>query len=126
AALAQRGHRVALVNATSTPGLVRGVECRSLRQAFTADFLNGFDVVVSISCAGRQLRELGVTRPMVLWSGYDTDQPLIQYLSEGDERYRWDKIVLVSDWQAARFVDAFKISREQICVLRNAVAPAFE
>src|SRR6202012_4541483 len=69
---------------------------------------------------------LGVTRPLVLWTGHDVDQKAVEPLRSGIERYSWDRIVLMTEWQAARYRAAFKIKPEHISLLQYAVAPAFE
>jgi glycosyltransferase involved in cell wall biosynthesis len=38
----------------------------------------------------------------------------------------WDRIVLVSDWQANRYFTAFGLKPEQTSVIRNCIAPEFE
>jgi glycosyltransferase involved in cell wall biosynthesis len=124
-ALAARGHSVTLFNATTTPGSYYGVSCERFDPLVGAA-LNAFDVVVSISVGSIAFREMGVRHPLVLWTGHDVDQRAIEGLRNGTERYLWDRIVLVSHWQMERYCKAFKYKREQISVLRNAVAPAFE
>jgi glycosyltransferase involved in cell wall biosynthesis len=125
AALAARGHSVTLMNRTTGPGEYAGVRCVSVETASSAN-LNVFDVVVSISAVGTKLRQMGVTRPLVLWTGHDIDQAAVQSLRDGTERYLWDKIVLMSNWQANRYSTAFRIKQEQISILRYAISPAFE
>jgi glycosyltransferase involved in cell wall biosynthesis len=125
AALAARGHSVTLMNRTTAPGVYAGVRCVGVDTASAAN-LNVFDVVVSISAVGTKLRQMGVTRPLVLWTGHDIDQAAVQSLRDGTERYLWDKIVLMSNWQANRYSTAFRIRPEQISILRYAISPAFE
>ncbi|MGN6750101.1 MAG: glycosyltransferase [Xanthobacteraceae bacterium] len=91
-----------------------------------ATILNGFDAIISISAASEIWRNMGVTRPLVLWTGHDVNELPVQTLRSDSERDLWDKFVLVSSWQADRFSTTFKIKRERITVLRNAIAPAFE
>jgi glycosyltransferase involved in cell wall biosynthesis len=62
----------------------------------------------------------------VLWTGHDIDQSAVSALLDGSERYVWNKIAMVSNWQAERYATRFKIKKESLCVLRNAIAPAFE
>jgi glycosyltransferase involved in cell wall biosynthesis len=124
-ALAARGHEVALFNrGNKVPGRYGGVSCAGFEALGT---LNSFDVVVSISTGSIAFRQqLGLRRPLVLWSGHDIDRSAVAALRDGTERYLWDRIVMVSQWQADRYRAEFKINPEQITVLRNAVAPAFE
>jgi len=124
-ALAARRHGVALINRTTTPGLYGGVDCAGVG-TMSAASLNGFDAVISISPGSTKLRHIGVTRPLILWTGHDVDRPAVESLREGAERFLWDKYVLVSDWQSARYSARFNIKPERISVLRNAIAPAFE
>jgi glycosyltransferase involved in cell wall biosynthesis len=125
--LAARGHDVALFNrGNKTPGVYGGVSCAGF-EALSPATLNSFDVVVSISTGSLAFRQqLGLIRPLVLWTQHDTDRPAVDALRDGVERYLWDKIVLVSQWQSDRYRAEFKIKPEQITILRNAVAPAFE
>src|SRR5262249_28530098 len=88
--------------------------------------LNGFDVVVSICTGSVMLRQIGLTRPLVLWTGHDINQPAVRNLCDVAERSLWDKVVLVSNWQAERYLTEFNFKSDQIGVLRYAVAPAFE
>jgi glycosyltransferase involved in cell wall biosynthesis len=126
-ALATRGHKVALFNrGNKTPGVYGGVSCAGF-EALSPATLNSFDVVVSISTGSAAFRQqLGLTRPLVLWTQHDTDRPAVAALRDGVERYLWDKIAVVSQWQADRYQADFKIKPVQMIVLRNAVAPAFE
>jgi glycosyltransferase involved in cell wall biosynthesis len=123
--LAARGHSVALMNRTTTPGCFGGVTCINV-STVNAPILNGFDVVVSICTGSVMLRQMGLTRPLVLWIGHDTNQPAVRNLCDFAERWLWDKVVLVSNWQATRYLTEFKFKSDQISVLRYAVAPAFE
>ena len=123
--LAARGHSVALMNRTTTPGCFGGVTCINV-STVNAPILNGFDVVVSICTGSVMLRQMGLTRPLVLWTGHDINQPAVRNLCDFAERWLWDKVVLVSNWQATRYLTEFKFKSDQISVLRYAVAPAFE
>jgi len=91
-----------------------------------APTLNQFDVIISISARSNMWRQAGVTRPLILWTGHDVDQDAVQSLSDYTERLLFDKIVMVSNWQASRYSTTFNIKPEQIAVLRYAIAPAFE
>jgi glycosyltransferase involved in cell wall biosynthesis len=125
-ALAARGHSVSLLNrGNPSPGTYGGVACAGF-ESLNGATLNNFDVVVSISTGSITFRELGLSRPLVLWTGHDIDQAAVERLGDGNERYLWDKIVLVSEWQTERFCRTFKLGRDRIAILRNAVAPAFE
>jgi glycosyltransferase involved in cell wall biosynthesis len=124
-ALAARGHRITLANRTTTPGSYGGVRCVRIDRLDAAT-LNSFDAVISISTGSKAFRRSGVMRPLVLWTGHDIDQKAVADLHDGTERYFWDKIVLMTNWQANRYRAAFKIKPEQISLLEYAIAPAFE
>jgi glycosyltransferase involved in cell wall biosynthesis len=125
-ALARRGHAVSLINRGNTRrGSYHGVWCAGF-DTISGEALNRFDVVVSISTGSRAYRLDGVTRPLVLWTGHDIDRAAVEALRDETERYLWDRIVMVSEWQADRYCAHFQIKRDQVSVLRNAVSPAFE
>ena len=124
--LARLGHSVVHLANTSTPGHYLGVECLNHKASMTKDFLNGADaVIVANEACGRELREMGVVRPMVLWSGHADDQPAIEALEYTRERKAWSGFAFVSQWQLEQFCNIFWIQREKAHVLRNAIAPAF-
>src|SRR5882724_8279802 len=63
--LARRGHSVALVTNTSSPGRYRGVDCSNHHQNETLALLSSADAIVaSNESLGRSLRDQGVKRPM--------------------------------------------------------------
>jgi len=125
-ALATRGHNITLLNrGNRTPGTYAGIFCAGF-DALDRIALNGFDAVISISTGSVAFRQMGLRRPLVLWSGHDVDQRAVESLHDGTERYLWDKIILVSNWQVDRYCATFKVRREQVSVLQNAIALAFE
>jgi glycosyltransferase involved in cell wall biosynthesis len=124
--LTRLGHSVVHLANTSTPGRYLGVECLNHKTAATTDFLNGADaVVVANEACGRELRDKGVVRPMVLWSGHADDQPPIEPLEYTRERKAWSGFAFVSQWQLEQFCHVFWLPREKARVMRNAIAPAF-
>lgn len=124
--LTRLGHSVVHLANTSTPGRYLGVECLNHKTAMTRDFLNGADaVVVANEACGRELRDKGVVKPMVLWSGHADDQPSIEPLEYSRERKAWSGFAFVSQWQLEQFCDVFWLPREKARVMRNAIAPAF-
>lgn len=126
AELARLGHAVVLLANPSSPGRYRGVECLNHKTALTKDFLNGADAVVVVNEAcGRGLRDFGVTRPMVLWTGHTDDQPSIEPLEFSRERKAWSGFAFVSQWQLDEYCDTFWLPREKARVMRNAISPAF-
>src|SRR5262245_31281797 len=86
--LVARGHRVALINRTTTPGAFGGVTCINV-STVTALILNEFDVVVSICTGSVMLRQMGLMRPLVLWTGHDINQPAVRSLCDLAERSLW-------------------------------------
>lgn len=125
-ALAKRGHDVVLINQTKQASTAAGVTCINVADARTAARLRATDVIVSISCAGASLRQGGLQCPLVLWTGHDITEKAVQALSSFTERIAWNRIVMVSRWQADRFSKSFKINQTSIQVLGNAIAPPFE
>lgn len=124
--LAKLGHSVVHLANTSTPGRYLGVECLNHKNAMTKDFLNGADaVVVSNEAFGRKLREMGVTKPLILWAGHADDQPPMEPLEFSRERKAWSGFAFVSQWQLEEYVRVFWLPRERARVMRNAIAPAF-
>jgi glycosyltransferase involved in cell wall biosynthesis len=126
AELAQLGHEVAVLNATTTPGKHRGVQFFHLSRV-PADVLARFDFVVVLNWARglRLRREFGIRAPLVLWVSHAADQPVVAPLAEPEERDAWSGFAFVSDWQQERFVEQFRIPRDKVRVLRNAISPAF-
>lgn len=124
--LAQLGHSVMHLANTSAPGRYLGVECLNHKTALTQDLVNGADaVIVSNEACGRTLREMGVVRPLVLWTQHADDQPPIETLEFSRERKAWDGFAFVSQWQLEEYARTFWIARERARVMRNAIAPAF-
>lgn len=125
-ALARLGHAVTLLANPSNPGRYLGVECLNYKTSLTKDFLNGAEaVVVSNEALGRVLRETGVTRPLILWTGHADDQPAMEPLEYSRERKAWNGFAFVSQWQLEEYCRAFWVPREKSRVMRNAIAPAF-
>lgn len=126
AELAKLGHSVVVLASPSEPGRYRGVECLSHKTMLTKDYLNGADAVVAVNEAcGRQLRDLGVSKPLVLWTGHADDQPPIEPLEFSRERRAWDGFAFVSQWQLDEYCKTYWLPRERARVRRNAVAPVF-
>ena len=126
AELASLGHSVVLLASPSVPGRYRGVECLSHKAMLSRDYLNGADAIVVVNEAcGRQLRDMGVAKPLVLWTGHADDQPPIEALEYSRERKAWTGFAFVSQWQLDEYCKTFWLPRERARVLRNAVAPVF-
>jgi glycosyltransferase involved in cell wall biosynthesis len=123
--LARLGHTVSLLANPSSPGTYRGVECLDYRPA-TKIHLNAADAIVVVNDAcGRFLREIGVTKPLVLWTGHKEDQPSIEELGFSRERKTWNGFAFVSQWQLEQYCKTYWLAREKTHVLRNAMSPAF-
>ncbi len=125
-ALADRGHEVALINRTSTPGTYSGVRCLRVEDGLRSEQLQQFDVMVSIYCAGLELRNAGINVPLVLWTGHNCDEPTVQRLRRADERSAWSRIVLKSEWQRSGYRDRFGIEPDRLGVIGNAISPSVE
>jgi glycosyltransferase involved in cell wall biosynthesis len=124
--LAKLGHSVVFVANTSQPGRYLGVECLNYKTALTKDFFDGADAVVVVNEAlGSKLRELGLTKPLVMWVGHADDQASIEALEFTRERKAWTGFAFVSQWQLEQYVQAYWVPRERARVMRNAIAPAF-
>ena len=124
--LAQLGHEVAVLNATTTPGWHRGVQFLNLAR-IPADLPPRFEVVVVLNWA-RGLRlhsQLGIRAPLVLWLSHAADRPVVAALAEPQERDGWSGFAFVSEWQRERYIEQFGIPRDKARVQRNAISPAF-
>jgi len=124
--LARLGHSVVQLANTSSPGRYLGVECLNYKAALNKDLLDGADaVVVSNEAFGRKLRDQGVTKPLVLWTGHAEDQLAMEPLEFSRERKAWSGFAFVSQWQLEQYSRAYWIDRGKSRVMRNAIAPAF-
>jgi glycosyltransferase involved in cell wall biosynthesis len=125
--LVRLGHRVTIANGISHPGPRSGIDFLHVQQACTAQFLNQADVVVVLNAAiGLVLRgQVGVTVPLVLWTGHADDVQAVQALKSIKERKAWSAFAFVSRWQANRYFDAFRIPTRKSAVLLNCIAPSF-
>jgi len=130
AALARRGHGVTALTATTSPRVVQGVRCLGLREIPRSEFEVPNSIIVVLNGPAEmaaQLRPvLPPTAPLVLWAHHATDQPAMQPLRNPTCPAQWDRILCVSPWQAATFVEELGVPRERIEVLHDAIAPAFE
>lgn len=126
-ALAALGHEVHVLNRTTAPGRVRGVECLSLASLPEAR-LAGYDVVVLLNAAtpGAELRPLLRKRAvLILWTQHAHDQPAMQPLTQAAVLGVFDGVAFVSEWQQQRYAEHLAVPGERGRVLRNAIAPAF-
>lgn len=124
--LARLGHSVVHLGNASTPGRYLGVECLNLRTAFNKELLDSSDaIVVSNEAFGRKLKEWGITKPLVLWTGHADDQPGMEPLEFSRERRAWSGFAFVSQWQLEQYHRVYWIERDKSRVMRNAIAPVF-
>ncbi|MGC4027212.1 MAG: glycosyltransferase [Mesorhizobium sp.] len=124
-ALTQAGVQVTLFNHSTAHSVVDGVRVVPVTDA-PPEVLADCDLLVIVSCAiGSEIRSLvGDRVPMLLWGHHDIDQPAIARLSEPDERAAFDGHVMVSHWQAQRFVAQFSLRQQDVHVIGNGVSPA--
>jgi glycosyltransferase involved in cell wall biosynthesis len=128
--LVRLGHEVTLLNGTTTPGVCRGVKCLRLDQVPIVNYAgDDFVIVLNVAISGvaQQIRSAGArTGVLVLWSQHNHDQPAVKDLAERSNHDSWDEYVLVSEWQARGYTEAFGLDPRRIKILGNAIAPAFE
>lgn len=125
AELARLGHSVIHLANSSAPGIYLGVECLNHHKSLTKDLLNSADAVIAVNEAmGAWLREIGVTRPIVLWIHHADDQPPVEPLEFSRERRSWTGFAFVSQWQMDEFCRIYWLPRERCRVMRNAISPA--
>jgi glycosyltransferase involved in cell wall biosynthesis len=123
-ALAQMGHEITVINGIAEDIETDGVHFTHL--PCPIPFLNEFDVVVPVSGAmGQVLRNVGCSRPLVLWAHHAGDQPSVQQLHNPEERSIYTGFAHVSQWQANSYIATFGLDPSRIKVLRNAVSPVF-
>jgi glycosyltransferase involved in cell wall biosynthesis len=126
AALAKRGHDVAMATRTTAPGRHEGVRCVSRNPGFTPEFVSKFDSVIVLNGAyGKRLREAVPNARLVLWTQHAHDQPGVSSLIHVDEVDAWDGLVTLSEWQTRKYVDVFQIGRRRFQIMRNAISPVF-
>ncbi len=128
--LAQRGHRVVILNNAPAHRVVSGVEMLP-RKSIPDDYLRqaGLDALVVLNgpaeaCVLRD--ELPPRTVLAMWTGHDCDIAAIADLAKPEICRGWQKIVCVSDWHRRRYLDVFRADPKQIEVRRNAIGPRFE
>lgn len=123
--LANDGHGVTVINRTRDPGYHRGVNCLSIRD-LSPRALAECEVAVSIHCEGALLRAIGVSCPLLLWTGHNSDEPTVQKLHDVRERNAWDYFIFKSHSQADEFKRKFQLPENRIAVIGNAISPFVE
>ena len=121
AALAARGHEVALINSSSETGRIHGVDVPG-RNAGRVSVVNKFDALIVLTRpTGRGFRNGGVTVPMISWQHKSIEAGEIRPFALAEERAAWDAVAFVSDHQRLGFKEKFGIDG---VVMRNAASPA--
>lgn len=125
-ALARAGAKVTLLNDPQVEAVIDGVHLVP-NNKISKGLVDRCDALVVVSTAvGSRLRaSFGNKVPIVHWCHLDIDQPFIGALRQEEERQAWNAHVMVSQWQAERFVGHFGLDAECTYVIGNAVAPAF-
>lgn len=126
--LAKLGHEVTIFNGCKTPSDTHGVSIRNLEDiSEPKHFLNTQDVtIVCNGAVATNLRKAGVDCPLVLWTQHAHDQPAVQPLRDPRERYAWQAVVYVSQWQKKHYEAVFGMPPDRAKVIPNGVSPAFE
>ncbi|MEX1107272.1 MAG: glycosyltransferase family 4 protein [Dongiaceae bacterium] len=127
AALAARGHRVALSTHTTEPGIHRGVECVGPIPGRDVNWLGRFDIVVVLGTGeATQLRPaIPASAKLVLWTGFAPNLKIMQHLAGRAEQAGWDGFAFCSIWQLCRYRNAFDLLAAKCRVLRYGAAPPF-
>jgi len=127
AALAARGHRVALSTYTTEPGTHRGVECVGREPGRDVRWLRNFEFLVVLGTgSAEQLRPaLPITTQLLLWTGYTPQLKIMHHLSGETEQGGWDGFAFASLWQMRRFRESYRLPAERCRVLRYGAAPTF-
>jgi glycosyltransferase involved in cell wall biosynthesis len=127
--LAHAGHPVTVATGLKEARDVNGVRCVRLDSLKTDVLIPADSIVIVLNGPGdiaRQLRQLPVRRPLVLWTQHAHDQPAMSGLRDPENVLLWDHIVCISDWQKGMFEREFGIPAGRIQVLRNAIGPIFQ
>jgi len=127
AALAARGHRVALSTSTSAPGSFRGVECVGENPGRDANWLRQFDTIVILGTGqlGSIRNSFPATTRFLLWTGFNADLKVVGHLSDAGEQAAWSGFAFASLWQMRRFRAYYRVPPEKCRVLRYGAAPPF-
>ena len=124
--LCKAGHEITILNNTSAPRMYSGIRCLNLYNVLSADFLNTFDYIVSISCDAGKLKNQGLKRPLLLWTGHNHEESSVQCLASKQEATNWDFFIFKSQWQAITYIKKFNLAPGKCRVIGNAVSPFFE
>ena len=121
AAMAARGHDVALINRSSRIGKIRDVTVTGIEGA-RAENLQKYDVAICLTRPlGANLRKIGFANCLVSWQHMVADAERVRAFAEPNERQAWNGFAFVSDYQREEFFRVFGIEG---VTLRNAASPA--
>lgn len=123
AALAKRGHEVSLFRRIEGNFVKLGVRHLNVNEISKTEL----DVLILQNTPdfGSQLRKIISTKTkLIFWSQHASNQPAVASLQDLALQEVFDKIVLISDWQARDYEVNFGINNAVI--LRNAISPGFE
>src|SRR5437764_454148 len=106
--LARRGHHVRVITRISEPRDVLGVRCIPLLGVTANEFAQPCDALIALNGPaelGPMLRpHLPASTRLVLWMQHAFDQPATKALQTPAGRQAWDRIVCISEWQKATYV----------------------
>jgi len=123
--LAALGNDVTVINGVPEPRETDGVHFTSL--PCPTEVMNSFDVIILVAAAiGEKIRQLGVTRPMILWCHHASDQAAVHALMTPAEKASFQGYAMVSQWQASGYMQLYNLPTEQIRILRNAASPMIQ
>ena len=123
--LAKLGHDVFVVTQTGEAMReIMGVQCGGYLPA------RELDVLIAINAPGNGVAlrsHIQAATKLILWTQHAANQPVMRTrLIAETHRDIWDKIVCVSNWQREEVLKEYELDPDRVCVLRNAIAPAFE
>jgi glycosyltransferase involved in cell wall biosynthesis len=125
AALARHGQEVTLFARDSEDFVKFGV--RHLPHNKVVETPLDVLVIQNTPAAGVKIRKIiGDKTKIVFWSQHASNQPPVESLKDKEVKDAFDKIVLISNWQKENYLKIFGINKSKICILRNAISPAFE
>lgn len=129
-ALARRGSDVTTLTRIPARRTVNGVTCLPHQDASTALFSKEHTVAVVLGGPAEFIQEIRqftpTGLPVVLWMQGAYDQQIVEALRNPDCARQWTRIVCVSDWQRRTAHEHLGVPLDQMEVLRNAIAPAYE
>jgi UDP-glucose:(glucosyl)LPS alpha-1,2-glucosyltransferase len=89
---------------------------RRLERSVSADLLDNFQIILT------RVASLDNAKYRILWVHDHPEDPTLQHLANGGWR-KFHRIVFVSNWQAQRFIERYRIPWSKCVVLLNAIEP---